>query len=450
MNVSIFYLWGKIIDNIKLSIAPETYSLWVSPLKPLAFENDIFIIQVPNIYFSQWIEKNQKDNIERILFDCCKRIITLKLEPLHNIIDTIKKVEDMPEHTYVQAPIIQKDQVNPKYIFSGFVVGTSNRFAHGCSESVAKNPGKQFNPLFLYSGVGLGKTHLLHAIGNYIKQATPKLKVLYVTCEKFVSEFIESIRFDKISSFKNKYRNLDCLLIDDIQFLVGKGSSQEEFFHMFNSLFNFKKQVVISSDRPPSELDGVEERLISRFEWGIIADIQYPDFETRTAILRKKAEEEKIYVPNDIIVHIAMQIKSNIRQLEGSLLRVVAFSAFTSTPLTVDSVKKILKDIIKTDNSAHITIENIQKIVASDFNIDMKDMKSKRRTDAIAFPRQLAMYLARTLTDEFSTNAIGDAFGGRDHSTVMHACNKIKEKMGSDQYFNTKVNQIIKKIRNAE
>ncbi|MDR1259939.1 MAG: chromosomal replication initiator protein DnaA [Endomicrobium sp.] len=448
MDICVSDLWNKIINSIKLSITPETYNLWVSPLKPLNFENNIFTIQVPNIYFSQWIEKNQKNSIEQILFDYCKQPIILKLEPRQNITDTIKKVEGTPEH--IDVSVIQKDQINPKYIFSGFVVGTSNRFAHGCSEGVAKNPGKQFNPLFLYSGVGLGKTHLLHAIGNYIKKEIPKLKVLYATCEKFVTEFIESIRFDKISSFKNKYRSLDCLLIDDIQFLVGKESSQEEFFHMFNSLFNSKKQVVISSDRPPNELDGVEERLISRFEWGIIADIQQPDFETRTAILRKKAEEEKIYVPNDIIVHIAMQVKSNIRQLEGSLLRVVAFSAFTGTPLTVDSVKKILKDIIKTDNSAPITIENIQKVVADSFNIEMRDMKSKRRTDAVAFPRQIAMYLARTLTDEFSTNTIGTAFGGRDHSTVMHACNKIKEKIDSDLYFNAKINQIIKKIRNTE
>jgi chromosomal replication initiator protein len=345
---------------------------------------------------------------------------------------------------------MQKDQINPKYTFAGFVIGASNRFAHGCAEAVAKSPGRQFNPLFMYSGVGLGKTHLLHAIGNYIKQTSPNLKVLYITCEKFVTEFIESIRFDRISSFKSKYRNLDCLLIDDIQFLVGKESSQEEFFHMFNSLFNLKKQVAISSDRPPKELEGVEERLISRFEWGIIADIQPPELETRIAILRKKAEEEKIYIPDDVILCIATQVRSNIRQLEGSLLRITAFSLFTGTPLTVDSVQKMLKDIIKTDDSARVTIETIQKVVAENFNIDIRDMKSKRRTDAIAFPRQIAMYLTRTLTDEFSTNAIGDAFGGRDHSTVMHACNKIKEKMNSDPYFNAKINQIIKKIHNSD
>jgi chromosomal replication initiator protein len=450
MSFSASDLWQKVVDNLKTSITPETYNLWISPLKPLSFENNTFVLEVPNVYFSQWIENNQLKNIENILSNSYGQQMVLQLKPQQDISSIIKKTEDMPVHVYAPIQALQKDQINPKYIFSGFVIGASNRFAHGCAEAVAKNPGKQFNPLFIYSGVGLGKTHLLHAIGNHIKQTLPDSRVLYVTCEKFVTEFIESIRFDKVSSFKSKYRSLDCLLIDDIQFLMGKESSQEEFFHMFNNLFNAKKQLVISSDRPPKELEGVEDRLISRFEWGIIADIQQPDLETRIAILRKKAEEEKIYVPDDVILHIATQIKSNIRQLEGSLLRITAFSLFTGTPLTVDSVQKMLKDIIKTDESTHITIEGIQKVIADEFNIDLRDMKSKRRTDAIAFPRQIAMYLARTLSDEFSTNAIGNAFGGRDHSTVMHACNKIKEKMDSDPYFNAKINQIIKKVRNCE
>jgi chromosomal replication initiator protein len=450
MRISVSDLWQNVINNIKLSVTPETYNLWILPLKPLTLENNIFTLEVPNIYFSQWIISNQQKNIEQILSNSCGQQMVLELKPRQDIPDIIKRVEDTPGHEDVQVPAIQKDQINPKYVFSGFVVGASNRFAHGCSEAVAKNPGKQFNPLFLYGGVGLGKTHLLNAIGNYIKQSKPKLKALYVTCEKFVTEFIESIRFDKISFFKNKYRSLDCLLIDDIQFLVGKESSQEEFFHMFNNLFNLKKQIVISSDRPPKELKDAEERLISRFEWGIIADIQSPDLETRIAILRKKAEEEKIYIPDDVALHIAAQIKSNIRQLEGSLLRITAFSAFTGTPLTVDSAQKMLKDIIKTDTSEHITIENIQKAISDDFNVDIRDMKSKRRTDAVAFPRQIAMYLARTLTDEFSTSTIGEAFGGRDYSTVMYACNKIKQKMDSDPYFNAKINEIIKKIRNDQ
>ena len=450
MSISVSDLWQKVTDNIKLSVTAEIYNLWISPVKPLTFENNIFTLEVPNTYFSQWIVNNQQKNIEQTLSDSCGQRIALALKPQQSTSEIIKKTEDAPNHTDIPAQTMQKDQVNPKYVFSSFVVGTSNRFAHGCSEAVAKNPSKQFNPLFLYSGVGLGKTHLLNAIGNHIKQSTTQLKVLYVTCEKFVTEFIESIRFNKISLFKSKYRSLDCLLIDDIQFLIGKESSQEEFFHMFNNLFNLKKQIVISSDRPPKKLKNVEERLISRFEWGVIADIQPPDLETRVAILRKKAEEEKIHIPDDIILHIATQVRSNIRQLEGSLLRIAAFSTFTGTALTIDLVKKMLKDIIKIDDSSHITIKNIQKAVSDNFNIDIKDMKSKRRTDTVTLPRQIAMYLSRTLNDEFSTDAIGEAFGGRNHSTVMYSYNKIKEKMDSDPYFNAKINEIVKKIRSIE
>lgn len=453
MSNAVISIWDKVVDNLKSVVSPETYNLWIVPLKPFSLENNIFTLEVPNIYFSQWIIKNQQKNIEQIISQECGKGITLGFKAQQDLTQTIKNAEETPEHIDLSAPVqtttTQKDSISPKYIFSGFVVGASNRFAHGCCEAVAKNPGKQFNPLFMYSGVGLGKTHLLYSIGNWIKESDTSARVMYVTCEKFVTEFIESIRFDKISNFKNKYRRLDCLLIDDIQFLIGKESSQEEFFHMFNNLFTSKKQVVVSSDRPPKELEGVEERLISRFEWGIIADIQPPDLETRIAILRKKAEEEKIYIPDDVIIYIASQIKSNIRQLEGSLLRITAFSLFTATPLTVDSVQKILHDIIKIDESTRVTIGNIQQVVADEFNLDVREMKSKRRTDAVAFPRQIAMYLSRTMTDEFSTNAIGIAFGGRDHSTVMHACNKIKEKMNQDPYFNAKINQIIKKIRST-
>jgi chromosomal replication initiator protein len=450
MNDLVNDLWKKVVDNMNLAVTQETYNLWIAPLKPLTLENNIFTVAVPNIYFSQWIESHQQKNIEKTLSEQTGQQIILELKPQQDLTPILAKVENTPAPADVSAPISQKDQINPKYIFERFVVGSSNRFAHGCSEAVAKNPGKQFNPLFIYGGVGLGKTHLLHAIGNYIKQSNQRLRMLYTTAEKFTTEFIESLRFDKMTSFKNKYRSLDCLLIDDIQFLVGKESSQEEFFYIFNSLYDSRKQVVISSDRPPKELEKVEERLISRFEWGIIADIQPPDLETRIAILRKKAEDEKLYVPDDVILYIATRVKSNIRELEGSLLRITAFSAFTGTPLAVDSVEKILKDIIVDSAETKITIENIQKVVANEFNIDLRDMKSKRRTDAIAFPRQIAMYLARTMTDEFSTNDIGDAFGGRDHTTVMHACNKIKEKMNSDPYFNAKLNQIMKKIRLAE
>lgn len=443
-------LWKKVVENLQQSMTQESFSLWIQPLKPISFSNGKFVLQVPNKYFSEWLKSHQKESIEKILSALLQENIVLDFQEIQDLTSILKKVEDIQEPPSVAQPVkvLPDEQFNQRYIFDRFVVGASNRFAHASCEAVAKDPGRQFNPLFLYGGVGLGKTHLLHAIGNHMRKTNPASRVLYVTSEKFINEFIDSLRFEKPASFRNKYRNLDCLLIDDIQFLVGRQSSQEEFFYTFNTLYDSHKQVVITSDRPPKELPTLEPRLISRFEWGVIADIQAPDLETRIAILRKKAEEERLYIPDDVVLYIATQIKSNIRELEGSLLRITAFSAFTGTPLTVDSVQRILKDVVKPpENAAPITIDNIQKVVSKHFNLDVKDMKSKKRTDAIAFPRQIAMYLARTLTDEFSTNEIGDAFGGKDHTTVMHACNKIKARMATDPYFVAKVNQISQEIR---
>jgi chromosomal replication initiator protein len=442
-------LWNKVINN--LSVSSETFNLWIAPLNPLSIENNVLTLAVPNVYFSQWLEENQKEKIESMLTEIRGQKTVLDLKVRRDVTPITNSHDIEPAKTQPiiqQAPVI--DPIATKYTFDSFVVGASNRFAHGCCEAAANTPGKQFNPLFIYGGVGLGKTHLLQAIGNYIRRNLPNVKVLYVTSEKFTSEFIESIRLNKIMAFKTKYRELDCLLIDDIQFLVGKEASQEEFFHIFNSLFDLNKQIVLTSDRPPKELEKVEERLISRFEWGVIADIQPPDLETRIAILRKKAEDEQMFVPDDVILYIATQVRSNIRELEGSLLRISAFSAITNTPLSVDSVQDILKDIVKPINYVRITMDKIKKVVASEYNIDLKDMHSKRRTDAIAFPRQVAMYLSRTMTDEYSTTEIGSSFGGRDHTTVMHACNKIKEKMATDPYFNAKINVIIKKIKESD
>ncbi|MBN1621116.1 MAG: chromosomal replication initiator protein DnaA [Endomicrobiales bacterium] len=452
-TLNIEQLWEKVVENLKTQMVQESFNLWIQPLKPSNFENEKFILQVPNKYFSDWLKTHQKENIEKILSDETQIPVKVEFLETQDLTSILKRVENIEEPAITSQPLteITQEQFNTKYSFDAFVVGASNRFAHASCEAVAKNPGRQFNPLFIYGGVGLGKTHLLHAIGNYISKNNPSLKVLYVTSEKFINEFIDSLRFEKPASFRNKYRNLDCLLIDDIQFLVGRQSSQEEFFYTFNTLYDSRKQVVITSDRPPKELPTLEPRLISRFEWGVIADIQPPDLETRIAILRKKAEAEHLYIPDDVILYIATQVKSNIRELEGSLLRITAFSAFTGTPLTVDSVQKILKDVVRPpEGTVPITIDRIQSIVSRHFNLDIKEMKSKRRTDAVAFPRQIAMYLARTLTDEFSTTEIGDAFGGKDHTTVMHACNKIKARMSSDPYFIAKINQISQEIRSGK
>lgn len=446
-------LWKKAVDNLQRTVPQETFSLWIQPIKPVSFDNNVLLLQVPNKYFSEWIKTHQQKAIETFLTEEVQRPVTIAFQETQDLTSILKRVEDIqePAGAAPQVKAQADDQFNPRYLFDRFVVGASNRFAHASCEAVARDPGRQFNPLFIYGGVGLGKTHLLHAIGNYIRKNTPNLRVLYVSSEKFINEFIDSLRFEKPASFRNKYRNVDCLLIDDIQFLVDKQSSQEEFFYTFNSLYDSRKQIIITSDRPPKELPNLEPRLISRFEWGVIADIQPPDIETRMAILRKKAEEEKLYIPDDVIVYIATQIKSNIRELEGSLLRITAFSAFTGTPLTVDSVQKILKDVVRPPEDAHpVTIDRIQRVVAHHFNLDLRDMKSKRRTDAVAFPRQIAMYLARTLTDEFSTSQIGDEFGGKDHTTVMHACNKIKARMATDPYFVAKVNQISQDIRSEK
>jgi chromosomal replication initiator protein len=443
-------LWKMVVENLQGQMVLESFNLWIQPLKPVSFSNGTFVLQVPNKYFSDWLRTHQQSNIEKILLDAYQQPVKIEFQEVQDLTSILKKVEDIQEPASAAQPVkvLADEQFNPKYTFDRFVVGASNRFAHASCEAVAKDPGRQFNPLFIYGGVGLGKTHLLHAIGNHIRKNNPAQRVCYITSEKFINEFIDSLRFEKPASFRNKYRNLDCLLIDDIQFLVGRQSSQEEFFYTFNTLYDSHKQVVITSDRPPKELPTLEPRLISRFEWGVIADIQPPDLETRIAIMRKKAEEERLYIPDDVVLYIATQIKSNIRELEGSLLRIAAFSAFTGTPLTVDSVQKILKDVVRRpENAAPITIDKIQRVVAKHFNLDVKDMKSKRRTDAVAFPRQIAMYLARTLTDEFSTNEIGDAFGGKDHTTVMHACNKIKARMATDPYFVAKVNQISQEIR---
>jgi chromosomal replication initiator protein len=312
---------------------------------------------------------------------------------------------------------------------------------------VAKDPGKAYNPLFLYGGVGLGKTHLMHAIGHHMVKTNPKARVFYTTSEKFINEFIDSLRFEKMAQFRQRYRKLDCLLIDDIQFFVNKESSQEEFFYTFNTLYDSRKQIVISSDRPPKEIPTLQERLITRFEWGVVADIQAPDLETRIAILRKKAEAECMYVPEDVILFLASHVRTNIRELEGSLIRVTAHASLTGVSLTVDSARETLRDVIaREEAAAPISLEKIQEVVSRHYHVDLHDMKSKRRTDAIAFPRQIAMYLARTLT-EMSTTQIGDSFGGRDHTTVMHASSKVKNRLESDPFFAALINKIIQEIR---
>ncbi|MBI4051963.1 MAG: chromosomal replication initiator protein DnaA [Elusimicrobia bacterium] len=444
-------IWSRALEALTPEIGQDNLELWLKPVEPLSLINQVLMIKVPNKFFSEWIRDHYQHKIEKIILESTGQEIALDYSianDLGDIIHKAKKLADPIEEASPQSEF-SLTELNPRYTFGTFVVGPSNRWAHATAEAVAKKPGRQYNPFFLYGGVGLGKTHLMHAIGHAMRKEHPRARVLYATTEHFVNEYINSLRNDKPDSFRNKYRNLDCLLIDDIQFLIGKGRSEEEFFYTFNALFDSRRQIVISSDRAPKEMSTSEQRLISRFEWGVVADIRPPDLETRIAILRKKAEAEQLYVPDDVILFIATAIKTNIRELEGSLIRMMAFSSLTGSSLTVDVAKEVLKDTISADTSSPVRIETIQKMVATKYSLDIRDMKSKQRTDQIAFPRQLAMYLSCVLTD-LSTTDIGDAFGGRDHSTVIHARDKIKAKIEEDPFFLELVNKLTQEIKSVE
>ncbi len=437
-------LWEHVLASLKPDLKDETFDLWLKPLRVVRFERGVFVLRVPNRFFSDWIKTHYRPLIERLLGEATGAAATLEFETQND--DAMLPFVRSTLPVAKSLPAALEPLSEHKYVFDNFIVGPSNRFAEAAAEAVARDPGRIYNPLFIYGGAGLGKTHLLHSIAYRISQNAPEARVAYVPSERFINEFIDAIRFERMKEFRSKYRSLDCLLIDDIQFLMGKDSSQEEFFYTFNSLYDSRKQIVICSDRPPKETL-VGDRLISRFEWGVIADVQPPDLETRIAILRKKTEEQGLHALDDVILFVASHIKTNIRELEGSITRIIAYASLTGSPLTVDTARKVLKDILSApEHATPITIDQIQRVTARHFNLDLRDMKSKRRTDAVAFPRQIAMYLARTLTD-LSTVEIGEGFGGKDHTTVMHACNKIKNKLSGDPYFVALVNKITQDIR---
>jgi chromosomal replication initiator protein len=449
MAVAVENLWESLLSDLKPRMNAESFDLWFRPIKPLTVENGQLVLQVPNAFFADWLRDHYQTLLEQLIKERSGEPVALTFQPLHNAEEAASPALPAPPLPRLAMPELPPivTQLNPRYTFDSFVVGHSNRFAQAASQAVAKDPGKAYNPLFLYGGVGLGKTHLMHAIGQLICNANPQARVLYITSEKFINEFIDSLRFEKMHQFRQLYRSLDCLLIDDIQFFVNKESSQEEFFYTFNTLYDSRKQIVITSDRPPKEIPTLQERLITRFEWGVVADIQAPELETRIAILREKAEAEHLFVPDDVILFLASHIRSNIRELEGSLIRVVAHASLTAVPLTVDSARQTLKDVLaKEEAAAPISVEKIQEVVAAHYHVQIEDMRSKRRTDAIAFPRQIGMYLARTLTD-MSTTQIGEVFGGKDHTTVMHATNKVKARLESDPFFTALINKLIQQIR---
>jgi len=445
-------LWSKILEIIKGELSPQSYNSWFIDTKIIKFENQELIISVPNNFCKDWLEKHYIEFIKDIL----KRIIdvddNLKIEfkiDHQNIFlstpSTAKKETKKVEASLKNNEIILKS----KYTFDNFVVGNSNRFAHAACLAVAQSPAKSYNPLFVYGGVGLGKTHLMQAIGNHIIQYNnqSEVNILYISSEKFTNELINSIRDDRTVAFRDKYRNVDLLLIDDIQFLAGKERTQEEFFHTFNTLYDSNKQIVITSDRPPQEIPTLEDRLISRFEWGLITDIQPPDLETRIAILRKKAQTENLNIPDEVINFIAEKIPSNIRQLEGALNKLIAFSTLTKSNLSTSLAQEILKDIIPLENKV-ISINQIQKAISDYFNIKLSALLSKKRNKDIVTARQIAIYLSRELT-ELSLPVIGEAFGGKDHTTILHSYNKIKNKIEKDKGLKSTIDNLSLKIKNS-
>lgn len=446
MNAHPKEIWEKTLNIIKGELTEVSFNTWIKSITPISIEDDSVKLSVPNDFTRGILDSRYKELIVNAL-----KLITSKKYSVEFLIlseealDSTEPKQRKESRSKIMVNDEMSTMLNPKYTFDSFVIGNSNRFAHAASLAVAEAPAKAYNPLFIYGGVGLGKTHLMHAIGHYILQNNPKSKVVYVSSEKFTNELINSIKDDKNVDFRNKYRNIDVLLIDDIQFIAGKERTQEEFFHTFNALHESNKQIILSSDRPPKEIPTLEDRLRSRFEWGLIADIQAPDFETRMAILKKKADVENLNIPNEVMVYIATKIKSNIRELEGALIRIVAFSSLTNKETSVELAAEALKDIISSRQSKQVTIDLIQDVVANYFNLKVDDLKSARRTRNVAFPRQIAMYLSRKLTD-MSLPKIGEEFGGRDHTTVIHAYEKISTNLKVDESLQNAVNDLAKRI----
>ncbi|MCY8231193.1 chromosomal replication initiator protein DnaA [Priestia endophytica] len=436
-------LWDKALVEIQKKLSKPSFETWLKSTKAHSLQGSSLTITAPNDFARDWLEAHYGNLISETLYSLTGEELEIKfIIPQHQSSNELdvdqpkekkKKVDDVAEFS--------PSMLNSKYTFETFVIGSGNRFAHAASLAVAEAPAKAYNPLFIYGGVGLGKTHLMHAIGHYVLEHNPSAKVVYLSSEKFTNEFINSIRDNKAVEFRNKYRSVDVLLIDDIQFLAGKEQTQEEFFHTFNTLHEESKQIVISSDRPPKEIPTLEDRLRSRFEWGLITDITPPDLETRIAILRKKAKADGLDIPNEVMLYIANQIDSNIRELEGALIRVVAYSSLINKDINADLAAEALKDIIPSSKPRVITIHDIQRVVGQHYNVKLEDFKAKKRTKSVAFPRQIAMYLSRELTD-FSLPKIGEEFGGRDHTTVIHAHEKISKLLDSDAQLQKQVKEI--------
>ncbi len=446
-------LWRETLEQLEQKLSPQLFSTWIKPIEFIRVDKSNVFLRVPNRFFLDWIRDNYVRKIEETLADVGAVDYKVEFEvssrPRQQENSSEKNTNPVKKESFTPspqptaskpAPDSWNTNLNPKYVFTEFVSGSSNQFAHAAAMAVANNPATTYNPLFIYGGVGLGKTHLVNAIGNAILKKNSSMRVCYYTSEKFMNELINSLRYARMDEFRNKFRSMDVLLIDDVQFIAGKERTQEEFFHTFNALYESHKQIVVTSDKFPKEIPGLEERLRSRFEWGLIADIQPPDVETKQAILKMKAEKNRINLPEEVIQFLSNSITSNVRELEGFLIRLGAYASLTATPITLDLAREVLKDILVEKNK-EITVEEIQKVVAQHFSLKVADLKSPKRLKALVLPRQIAMYLSRQLTSQ-SFPEIGDKFGGKDHSTIIHAIKKVEKLMEDDFQLRTTVGNL--------
>lgn len=437
-------IWEEALKMIEEETSPVSFATWIQPIVPCGIIGNKIILQVKESFLKEIIEKRHLPLIRTAIKMVTKNEydIMIMTEEEQNAGNLHNLAAEKPAENELAR------NLNPKYVFDSFVVGNSNRMAHAASLAVAESPAQAYNPLFLYGNSGLGKTHLMHSIGHFILDRNPQAKVLYVTSETFTNELINSIQNNKNEEFRNKYRNIDVLMIDDIQFISKKEGTQEEFFHTFNALYESNKQIIISSDRPPKEIKTLEDRLRSRFEWGLIADVQPPDYETRIAILKKKAERDNLTVPDDVMAYIAKNIASNIRELEGALTRIVAFATLTNQDISIALAENSLKDIFSENSATPLTPELIQQVVAEYYNIRVEDIQGSKKPKNIAFPRQVSMYLCRKLLD-ISLPKIGESFGGRDHTTVIYAISKIEKQLESDEGLQKTVHALEKEIKES-
>ena len=431
-------LWDDVLARVEAKVNRHSFATWFRPTSYLSRDSQALRIGVPNAQFREWLSKNYLGVLQEALAEAGEPELRVVFE------------ETPEEPAAANAPAAavperEASHLNPKYTFESFVVGSSNQFAHAAARAVAEIPSKSYNPLFIYGGVGLGKTHLMHAIGHYILARQKRLNVLYISTDRFINEMINAIRFDRLPAFRTKYRAIDVLLIDDIQFIAGKDRTQEEFFHTFNALHDGQKQIVVSSDCPPRQIPTIEERLRCRFEWGLIADIQPPDIETKVAILRKKAEAEGVEVPENVALFIASKVRTNIRELEGSLIRLIAYSSLTGRDIDLSLAQETLRDLLHTEDKP-VTIEMIQKFVADHYSLKISDLKAKNNSKSIAVPRQIAMYITKNLTGA-SLPEIGKEFGGKHHSTVIHSIRKIEDLRKQDPEFDRMINSFVQAFR---